>query len=234
MRRESYARGGGRLDFDLDDARSHGGISFTLRETPDPVTGDRVEIGDWFLERRLRFAGDTAYMRLGNHYYTADGGLIDESSRRGFSFRLSDPGRGYDAALFALQPSLTSEAGNLTGLSNPNDRVMGFLASAHPFGSSGLRLTLAGFDGNTHDLPDGGTGTVRGAGLALSGPLGRSADFLLSYDATEWDSGTGATRAKALSSEVNIELLDTGARSLTFGLNMTISSRGITLRSTPI
>lgn len=216
--RESYARGGGRLDFDLDDGRSRGGVSFTLRETPDPVTGDRVEIHDWFLESRLGFAGQAASMRLGNHYYSADGSLIDESSRRGFSFKFGDPDRSYDAALFALQPSLSSDANNLTGLSNPNDRVTGFLASAHPFGSPGLRLTLAGFDGKTHDLPDGGAGTVRGAGLALSGPLGRSADFLLAYDATEWNSGTGATRAKAVSSEVNVELLDTGARTLTFGI----------------
>ena len=216
--RETHTRGGGRIDFDLDDGRSRGGLSFTLRETPDPTTGDRVDIGDWFIESRLTFAGDTGWMRLGSHYYSADGNLIDEAARRGFSVRLADPAGRYDAALFALQPSQTSSTDNLTGVSDPNDRVSGFLASAFPFGASGLRVTVAGFDGFTHDLPDGGAGAVRGAGLALSGPVGRGADVLLTYDSTEWDSGTGTTRAQAFSAETHMQLLDTGARTLTFGI----------------
>ena len=212
--RESYTRGGGRLDFDLDDGRSRGGLSFTLRETPDPATGSRVDIGDWFLESRLTFAGDSMRLRLGNHYYYADGHLIDEASRRGFSVRLTDPGGGYDASLFTLQPSQQVTTDNLTGLSDPSDRVTGLLASFAPVPGSGLRTSLTAYGGLAHDLPDGGAGEVSGAGLAFATPLGRSADFLLTWDKTTWDSGTGATTAQAFGAEANFTLRDGGDSSL--------------------
>lgn len=217
-RSETYALGGGRLDFDLDDGRSRGGLSFTLRQTPDPATGSRIDIGDWFVESRLAWAGDRVRMRLGSHYYYSDGNLIDDSSRRGFSMRFDAPGGGHDIALFALQPSLTVSSENLTGLSDPADRVTGALARFEPFPGNGTRLTLAGFDGFTHDLPDGGAGAVQGAGIALSGPLGTRADYLVSMDRSSWDSGAGATEARAFTAETNFALVDTGERTLSFGI----------------
>lgn len=201
---ESYASGGGRIDFDLDDARFRGGLSFTLRETGP----DRFEIGDWFLERRFAVMGQTGYARAGSHYYSTDGNLIDQGSRRGLSFRVAAPTGRHDSSLFALQTTQGTTSENLSGLGDADDRVAGVLTAFHPLPGSALRLSFAGFEGRAPDLPDGTAGVVQGQGIALSGPLGSRADFRLSADRTRW--GAGSTEGMAYSAETNVGLLPPG------------------------
>lgn len=208
-RTETYSSGGGRLDFNLNDGRFRGGLSFALDEGHDPITGDRHSVGDWFVETRHALAGQRLTLRFGTHYFDSDSQLFDQGVRRGASARVGDASGGHETTLFAVQSSQSTGSGNLLGLNDPQDRVAGFMSTFQPTTASGLRFTLSGYGGHDPELPHGGAGAANGRGLAVSGAVGTRGDFLLSADRSRWHDGLRWREGMAYSLDTSFDIAAT-------------------------
>lgn len=215
--------GNGRLGFDLDDGLLRGGFGFV--ETGTNRRGLGTEITDYFLETRQALFGQDLVARLGMQYLPAENLLLEDGAWRGASLRLTNPdGRG-DVMAFALQPGDASGHTNLSGLENPDARLIGIAGQAYPFGTSSLRTDVVAFDGRA-DLV-AAAGNAAGKGLRLSGPIAADiGDFSLDYARSETQTAGSAapTIGQAWAAELGYGLLgaDSGrSLELRFGAEQT-------------
>ena len=190
---ETRYSGYGRIGFDVDGGRFRGGLGFV--QTGDARRRVDTEITDYFLETRRAAFGHDLTFRLGTQYLPTEVLLADDADWRGLSLRQTDPERRRDVLPFALKPGEASGTDNLTGIEDPDARVIGAAARVFPLAGSGFRVDALAFDGRA-DLPGSGPGVAQGAGLRLSGPIGQNiGDFSVDYAL----SGTRApTDAKTL------------------------------------
>lgn len=209
-RNETYASGGGRLDFDLNEGRLRGGLSFAMDERLNPVTGGRISVGDWFIEARSALVGETMKLRFGTHYFDNDSQSFDQGSRRGVSARIGDPSGNHETTVFAIQATQASGAENLLGLADPDDRLGGFVSTFRPVEGASLRVTLAGYGGRDTDLPHGSAGAVNGRGLAVSGALGSRGDFLFAVDGSRWHDGQNWRQGHSYSLDTRFDIAPAG------------------------
>jgi hypothetical protein len=167
-RSETFATAGGRIDFDRGQGRFRGGLSFALDSTA--ADDERLSIGDWFLETRGTLAGEDLTTRLGNHTLYSGGNLVDETSRRGASVRLGDPSGRYDASAFVLKPDYSTRTVNLTGLTDTDDRVAGFLTGFHPVAGGSTRIGLGGTQAGRPACPTAIRGRCAGRAFPFRDP----------------------------------------------------------------
>lgn len=177
--RQSRFSANGRLGFDLDQGRLRAGIGFVQTGTSRRKL--TTEVSDYFVETQAALAGQDFVARLGTQALPADLLLLDDSTWRGASLRISDPAGRVDVMGFVLQPGEASGRRNLSGLGDADARLAG--VAGHAFLSGSFRADVAAFDGRA-DL-GGAVGAAKGAGLRLSGPIGADwGDFSLEYGQT--------------------------------------------------
>ena len=216
-------RGSGRIGFDRDGGRWRGALGFR-QDQDDDSRNPRSEITDYFLELRGALWGDDLIARIGTQEAPGETLAMDDSTRRGLSLRLEDPGGRSDVMLFALSPNAVSGRRNLTGLEDRRDLVTGLAARVLPLPGRSLQADLLAYDGKAID-GDGRAADVAGQGLRLSGPLSLlpGGSFELGYAHSDHVVQMGglplARQDAAWNAEIGLSLLPEGdARSLTLTL----------------
>lgn len=222
---EARLNGSGRIGFDRDDGRWRGSLGFLQRQE-EKSRDPRTDITDYFLEHRGAAFGDALIARIGTQDLPGTTLAMDDAARRGLSLRLQDPAGRSDLALFALSPNDDLGRRNLTGLSDPQDRLTGLAAKVLPFAGRGFQVDLLAYRGRATE----GYGTVAevaGQGLRLSGPVAfwPGGSFKLSYAQSDHEQPLDgfplARSGTALAAELGFGLLPQGDEQ---SLSLTLSA----------
>ena len=198
--------GGGRADFESPGGRVSGGIGFTWYNQPDPDTGSRLSLDALHVQTRDALFGDTLTLRLGSTSLETNSALFDNNARRSLIVNLEDLSGHYSVTAFGSQTEISTGPQNITGLSNPDDRIIGGIIRGRPDAGDGLELTAHGFVGRAPETPQSTSpGDVYGLGGSVGFPVGR-ADVLAQIDQSGYADGTQTRTGQSRRVEANLTL----------------------------
>ena len=122
------------------------------------ATGRRFDLGEYNFTTRFDGADFVGQVAFGHQSLNVDNYIVSPYSRRGLSASLGTADEVISVTGFSFQPESTVGSDNFTGLGDPDNRLMGLQATAHPVPAWGKDFSVTG-------IYYGGQGSQDGFGV---------------------------------------------------------------------
>jgi hypothetical protein len=148
---------------------------FVQSESSQSLTGESVDIGEYQISASRQDELLNSSLTLGHHSLGVNSNLISQTQRRGVYAGLSDSSERVSAKLFSFRPDSLVGNSHFTGLSEPESRVDGVMATVKPFSidHDALKITTLYYDGE---------GTTSGASVSDNSPRADGSGWSIGFD----------------------------------------------------
>lgn len=138
-------------------------------------TGQSVDIGEYQLSASRQDEKLNSSLTLGHHSLGVNSNLMSLSQRRGVYLGMSDTSERVSAKAFSFRPDSLVGSSHFTGLTEPESRVDGFVASVKPFSADpdALKISTLYYDGE---------GSTTGAAVTDNSPRADGSGWSVGID----------------------------------------------------